>query len=151
MYKMSSFINCEVEFSATISLKPACVFRHRSKCPNMIIISIWCVRRAFKHVITEKRARFNNSHIWNSRFVTMRWNSICWDCGETMTENVFSRNKNHYAEPKSTHKSVKYSSLFYKKFLSSQWYRLYYLRECQFMLIILLFFAGESAKINFVN
>ena len=31
-----------------------------------------CVRGAFKHVLTDKRARLNNDHISNSRFVIMR-------------------------------------------------------------------------------
>ena len=73
----SSFINCKAELSATISLKPACVYLVVS-VGNMLIISnfnetiqflkavfkalawkprpvfISCVRRAFRHVITKK-------------------------------------------------------------------------------------------------
>lgn len=60
------------------------------------------LRRAFRDVIAKKWARLNNGHISFNRFVIVRWNSICRECGETLSKNAFARSKKLHLEPKLT-------------------------------------------------
>jgi len=99
----SSFLSCEAELSAIISFE-TCVFALTCKCRNMLISSnfskttqfsktffkalaqtprptfVWCVGRAFRHVIAKKPARLNNGHISNSRFVIHRFQKKTGSC-----------------------------------------------------------------------
>ena len=88
-------------FNETIQFSKA-FLKARAWKPGAIFT--WYARRAVRHVITKKRARLNFGHISNSRFVLMRWNSICCDSGETISKNAFSRRKKYHLEPKSRHK-----------------------------------------------
>ena len=111
-------LSSEAEFSTVLSVNAAClrlsVVRnmpissnfnettqfleafYKAFARNPSPIFKWCARRVFGHVLSKKRTRLNSCRISNSQFVIMRWNPICWECGETLSKNLFSCSKKHH-------------------------------------------------------
>ena len=164
-------MNCEAEFSATISLTCACALR--CKCRDMLVISnfnetiqfsealfkalawkprpifLWCARRASRHVTSKKPARLNNGHISNCQFnfVIMKW-KLRWNrIKERVSKIIYNRKAGiNKVSNIASFKLVSFLPMIYALLLMRR-----LKRECQFILIFLLFFASESAKINFLR